>query len=168
MSPTSAQNAKDIKELREDYTDFKEDHIKSTAQVTTTLTMINDTLKEVRSDQKDMAQTLNNLAPVVHSISTEKIPKIEQEQEKNKKFRWRSVGVAGILTIIFIALVTAGFAWGFRQIGDNETNGKDIKELKTLIQETNGTKTNSVKHNNKKNKDSDEEKNGAAKKDVVQ
>jgi len=151
MSPTPAQNSKDIKELRDDYTEFKEENIKTSAQISTQLSTVCDKIDEMHKDQKDMASTLNNLVPIVRSVSEVEIPTIKAEQEKNKSFRWKSTGVASLAIILFVAFVTAGFAWGFRKI-DNAPK-EDMQEIKALIKKTNGAATADEEKEEKPKKD---------------
>ena len=123
MSPTTTENAQDIKELDKSVDMYKESHnnihrqqASSMATMEATLAAINGTVQEVRADQKLMSATLSGMAPLVDSISKIDLPALKKEQETNKEFRWRTIGITSVAAVVAIAIVSALVNYGFKSI----------------------------------------------------
>lgn len=129
MSPTPAENAKDIKALETKVNDYKDGHAELHRDIAASMATIEATMVTVNATVQDISKTQQDLVPIVEIIKQD-IPQIKADQRANNKFRWKGAVVVGIVAVLFTALVGAGVSFMFNKLrNENFITKDDIADI---------------------------------------
>jgi len=129
MSPTPAENAKDIKALEKKVDSFKDGHEDLHRDMTKSVATIEATMASMNSAVQDISKTQKDLIPVIAIIEND-IPQIKADQRANNKFRWKGAAVYSIIAVIFTAFIGVSVSFLFNKFrNENFITKDDIADI---------------------------------------